>query len=135
MARTVGSLEAMKRWFWVLDVATVLSFVIIGRDTHGFVTDWGATARVAAPFLIALGIGVLITRAWKKPTDLLTGLGLAITTVLVGLLLRRYVFDAGTARTFVILTSAWMLAWMVGWRLIAKLVTRFLTSRSGSVAA
>ena len=125
----------MKRWFWVLDVATVLSFVIIGRDTHGFVTDWAATARVAAPFLIALGIGVLITRAWKKPTDLLTGLGLAITTVLVGLFLRRFVFDAGTARTFVILTSGWMLAWMVGWRLVAKLVVRVLNDRRGSVAA
>jgi Protein of unknown function (DUF3054) len=135
MAPTGGSLEAMKRWFWVLDVATVLSFVIIGRDTHGFVTDWAATARVAAPFLIALGVGVLITRAWRNPTDLLTGLGLAITTVIVGLLLRRYVFDAGTARTFVILTSAWMLAWMVGWRFVAKLVARLVASRRGSVAA
>jgi len=125
----------MKRWFWVLDVATVLSFVIIGRDTHGFVTDWAATMRVAAPFLIALGIGVLVTRAWRSPTSILTGLGIAVTTVVVGLVLRKYVFDAGTARAFVILTSAWMIAWMVGWRLITKLVVRVLNDRRGSVTA
>jgi FlaA1/EpsC-like NDP-sugar epimerase len=125
----------MKRWYWVLDVATVLSFVIIGRDTHGFVTDWAVTARVAAPFLIAFGVGVLITRAWRNPTGLLTGLGLAVTTVALGLFLRRFVFDAGTARTFVILTSTWMAAWMVGWRLVAKLVVRVASNRRGSVAA
>lgn len=124
----------MKRWFWVLDVATVMSFVIIGRDTHGFITDWGATLRVAAPFLIALGVGVVITRAWTRPTGILTGLGLAVTTVVLGLALRRYVFDAGTARTFVILTAGWMTAWMVGWRLIAKLIVRVTSDRRGSVA-
>ncbi|MCL1597860.1 MAG: DUF3054 domain-containing protein [Actinomycetia bacterium] len=123
----------MKRWFWILDVAVVLSFVVIGRDTHGFVSDWAATLRVAAPFLFALSIGIGLTRAWERPTRILTGLGISITTVVVGLGFRKYVFDAGTATTFVILTSAWMIVWMAGWRLVANPAARIIDSRRGSV--
>ncbi len=119
----VSSLD-MKRWFWILDTAVVMSFVIIGRDTHGFVPDWGDTMRVAAPFLIALAIGIVASRAWRTPTRVTTGLLLVATVVVVGMVLRRNVFDAGTARTFVIFTTAWMTAWIVGWRLVAALVSR-----------
>lgn len=129
----VGSLEAMKRWFWGFDVATVLAFVIIGRDTHGFVTDWAETLRVAAPFLLALSIGIGVTRAWERPIGILTGVGISVITVVVGLGFRKYVFDAGTATTFVILTSAWMIVWMVGWRLVANLVARIMDARRGSI--
>ncbi len=125
----------MKRWFWILDAATVMSFVIIGRDTHGLAPDWGDTMRVAAPFLIALGIGIVATRAWRTPTGVLTGLMLAASTVIVGIVLRQFVFDAGTARTFVILTAAWMTAWMVGWRLVAIPVARVLRGRRASATA
>lgn len=131
---SLGSLETMKRWFWVLDVATIMSFVIIGRDTHGIVGDWAQTLRVAAPFLLALSIGIGVTRAWERPTRVLTGIGISVVTVVVGLGFRKYVFGDGTATTFVILTSAWMFAWMVGWRLVANLATRIIDKRQGSVA-
>jgi len=105
-----------------------MSFVVIGRDSHGLEAGWSVTLRVAAPFLIALAIGIVGTRAWLKPLDVVTGLGLAATTVVLGLVFRRFIFDAGTATTFVILTAGWMTAWMVGWRLVANLIARLFAN-------
>lgn len=114
----------MRRWFWVLDVAVVVSFVAVGRDSHGFVTDWEETLRVAAPFLIALGLGIIVLRAWRNPTALLTGLGLSVFTLVVGMVLRRFAWDDGTATTFVVVTGAWLIGWMVAWRLAALAMAR-----------
>ncbi|MEN8239383.1 MAG: DUF3054 domain-containing protein [Actinomycetota bacterium] len=125
----------MKQWFWVLDATVVVTFVVIGRDSHGFATDWTATARVALPFLIALAVGIGLTRAWMRPTNWLVGLGIAAVTVVGGLALRKYVFNAGTATTFVWLTAGWMTAWMVGWRLAVTFVARITQRRGASTAA
>jgi len=122
----------MKKWFWVLDVLVVVSFVIIGRDAHGFTNDWGATFEVALPFLLALSVGIGITMAWMDPTSWLGGLVIAAVTVIGGLVLRKYVFDQGTASTFVWLTAGWMTAWMVGWRLVAALIARIAHGRGAS---
>ena len=114
----------MRKWFWVLDGIVVVSFVVVGRDSHGFVNDWEETLRIAAPFLIGLGLAVLLTRAWKTPLSLLTGLGLGVATLGIGMLLRRLVWDDGTAPVFVIVTGAWIIGLMVGWRLVAFGITR-----------
>lgn len=107
----------MRRWFWVLDTLVVLSFVVIGRDSHGFATDWEETLRIAAPFLIALAIAILTVRAWLAPTSITTGLNLGALTLILGMLLRRFVWDDGTALVFVIVTGAWLIGWMIAWRL------------------
>ena len=125
----------MKRWFWVLDALTVVSFVVIGRDNHGFATDWAETVRVAVPFLLALAVGIVVTKAWLNPTSLLVGLGIATVTVVLGLLLRRFIFDGGTASTFVWLTAGWMIAWMVVWRVVAHGIERFVHHREASSTA
>jgi len=122
----------MKRWFWVLDTLVVVSFVVIGRDSHGFTDDLGATLEVALPFLLALSVGIGITMAWMDPTTWLGGLVIAAVTVIGGLALRKYVFHDGTASTFVWLTAGWMTAWMVGWRLVAALITRSVHRRGAS---
>ncbi len=114
----------MRRWFWVLDSGVVVSFVAVGRDSHGFVSDMGDLVRVAAPFLFALGIGIAATRAWNAPTALVTGLTLAASTLILGMALRRLVFDGGTAPVFVIVAGAWLVGLMVGWRLVGALLAR-----------
>lgn len=118
------TLCGMRRWFWVLDAIVVVSFVAVGRDSHGFVSDWEETLRVAAPFLIGLAVGIVVVRAWSAPTSLITGLALGIMTLAVGMLLRRIVWDDGTAVTFVIVTGAWLIGWMILWRLIAQGIRR-----------
>jgi len=126
-----GSLSAMRRWFWLLDLTVVLSFVVIGRDAHGFAGDWGATLEVALPFLLALSVGIGTAMVLMDPASWLGGLVIAVVTVVLGLALRKFVFDDGTATTFVLLTAGWMVAWMVGWRLVAVFGSR-LVDRSGA---
>ena len=110
----------------------VVSFVAIGRDTHGLTNGWGATLEVALPFLLALSVGIGIAMAWMDPTSWLGGLVIAAVTVIGGLALRKYVFDDGTASTFVWLTAGWMTAWMVGWRLVAALIKQVAHRRGAS---
>jgi hypothetical protein len=130
-----GSLFAMRRWFWVLDLTVVVSFVVIGRDAHGFAGEWGATMEVALPFLLALSAGIGTAMVLMDPTSWLGGLVIAAVTVVGGLALRKYVFDDGTATTFVLLTAGWMVAWMVGWRLVAMLGNRLVDRRGASTTA
>ncbi len=115
----------MKKWFWVLDAAIVISFAVIGRDSHGFGSDWGEVARISAPFLLALAAGVAATKAWRAPTNLLVGLALGIITLGGGMLLRGLVFDDGTATTFIVVSAAWIIGLMVAWRIMFLVWTRF----------
>ena len=116
-----GILGFMKRWFWILDGLAVVSFVLLGRESHGLANEWGEALRVAAPFLIALGLGVAAMRAWRSPSRLSTGLMLGLVTAVVGLVMRRLVFADGTATPFVIVATAWLVATMVGWRMVAQI--------------
>lgn len=126
--RKLDTFPGMKRWFWVLDVLVVVSFVVIGADTHGFTFQVADVLRVAAPFLIALAVGIIALRAWKKPLSLLNGILLAVIALTVGMLLRRYVWDDGTPRMFIIVTGGYFLGLMIGWRLIG-LAIRWLRNR------
>lgn len=119
----------MARWFWVLDVSVIIAFVAIGREDHGFVSDASDYARVAAPFLLGLAVTGVSLRAWRDPISLRTGLLLSLGTVFVGMLARRFLWDDGTARSFVLVTTGFLVAGMVGWRLIALAVRRLLSSR------
>lgn len=105
-----------------IDVAAVVAFVVIGRRSHdegGSVV--GEAAKVAAPFLIALAVGWVAARAWRSPmAPVPTGIVIWLTTVVLGLLLRRFVFDGGTALPFIIVASLFTLLFLVGWRVVAE---------------
>lgn len=108
-----------------LDVVAVLAFVAAGRRSH----DEGGnalveTAKVAAPFLIALGVAWLVLRAWRRPEALSTGAAIWVVTVALGMLLRRIVFDRGTAASFVIVATLVTGALLLGWRATQLAVAR-----------
>lgn len=124
----------MKRWFWILDAIAVFSFALIGSDFHGFTFDLLGILRVAMPFLIALGGGVLVLRAWRNPLSIVTGLALAVISLVVGMLMRHYLWNEGTARAFILVTGGYFIATMVGWRLFVHAGLWF-TNRSGSANA
>ena len=112
-----------------IDVVAVIVFVIAGRRSH----DEGGNAfveaaRVAAPFLIALAIGWLVTRAWRRPTALATGAGVWVITVVAGMVLRRFVFDRGTAASFIVVAALVTGGLLVGWRAVAVMVARRRTT-------
>jgi len=99
------------------DAAFVLLFVALGRSSH----DEGGNAvtgtlSVAAPFLIALVAAWGATRAWRTPTSPTTGIGIWLVVLVAGMLLRRFVFDRGTALPFIIVAACFTLLFLVGWR-------------------
>lgn len=107
-----------------LDVASVLLFVTVGRRNHNEGTAIDGVITVATPFLIALAIGWLVTKAWRRPMSLRIGAIVWMTTVVVGLLLRNLVFDRGTATAFVIVATLFLGAVLLGWRAVSVRVTR-----------
>ncbi len=106
-----------------LDVVAVLVFVVMGRRSHGIDGITG-TITTAIPFLVGLVAGWLVTRAWNNPLALSTGLGTWAVTLIVGMVLRSLVFDAGVAPTFVVVTALFFAALFVGWRLLASALVR-----------
>jgi hypothetical protein len=109
----------------LLDAAAIVLFVAVGRNNH----DAGGnpvaeTLRVAAPFLIALAVGWVVARAWQHPDALRTGLMIWPITVANGMVLRHWVFDRGTATSFIVVATIATGVLLLGWRLVALLVRR-----------
>lgn len=107
-----------------LDAASVLVFVTVGRRNHNEGMTVDGVMTVAAPFLIALVIGWLVSRAWRQPMNLRIGATIWASTIVFGLLLRNLVFDRGTATSFIIVATLFLGAVLLGWRAIAQRVTR-----------
>jgi hypothetical protein len=108
------------------DIAAIVVFVAIGRRNHDEGEAVDGIASVAAPFLIALAVGWIVARAWKRPMQIDTALVIWPITVAVGMVLRNLAFDRGTALPFVIVATLVVGLFLVGWRLV---VARFSRAR------
>jgi hypothetical protein len=107
-----------------LDTASVVLFVAIGRREHEQDSAISGLASTAAPFLVALVVAWLVLRVWRRPTDWRIGVGVWAIVVAGGMVLRRVVFDDGTAVSFVIVASCFLALTLIGWRLVAGLRDR-----------
>ena len=107
-------------WLLTLDAGGVLAFVALGRGAHTEGVSVPGIGETAAPFLAALGAGLLVTRAWRDPVSWRTGLGVWAVTVAGGMVLRRAVFADGTAASFVVVTSVVLGSALLGWRAAAR---------------
>ena len=105
---------------FVADVVLVVVFIVIGTRNHN--TDENATgiASTVAPFLIGLAAGWIGTRAWKTPTAVSTGIAVWISTVAVGMLLRHFAWDRGTAGAFIVVATIFNAFTLVGWRVLRE---------------
>jgi hypothetical protein len=95
-------------------------FVAIGRRNHDEGTALSGVLGVAAPFLIALVASWIGLRTWNEPFTRRSWAATWLITVIVGLLLRRVVFDRGIATPFIIVATI-TLGVLIGLgRLLAK---------------
>jgi Protein of unknown function (DUF3054) len=104
------------------DIVAIVVFVAIGRRNHNEGTAVDGVVTVAAPFLIALATGWVAAQAWKRPMQVAAAFIIWPVTVAVGLVLRRFVFDRGTALPFIIVATLVNGAFLVGWRMAATRV-------------
>lgn len=107
-----------------VDILVVLVFVTIGRRNHQESSAIADIARTAAPFLLALAPAWFVARAWRTPLRLGTGAIVWAVTLIVGMMLRRVLFDDGTATPFIIVATLFLGASFLGWRLVAAQVER-----------
>ncbi len=105
-----------------LDVFSVLLFVAVGQRNHNESAGILGVVEVALPFLLALVSGWLITRAWRTPHALATGVVIWLTTVIGGLFLRNQLFNRGTATPFIIVATLVLGALIFGRRLIFRVI-------------
>ena len=107
-----------------VDIIAVVLFVAIGRRNHDEGTAIDGIATVAAPFLIALVVAWLSSRAWRTPGSMRTSVIVWLVTVFGGLELRHFVFDRGTARPFVIVATLVLGAFIVSGRYVLRRLIR-----------
>jgi hypothetical protein len=108
----------------IVDLVLILVFVLIGRSSHKEAFSLLGTLTTLWPFLVGAVVGYLVTRAWRHPLAIVwTGIGIWLTTVVIGMLL-RWVTGQGIAVSFVIVATIVLGVFLIGWRAIALLVTR-----------
>jgi hypothetical protein len=107
-----------------VDLTAVLVFVAIGRRSHEEGSAVAEFVETAAPFVIALGFGWLTSRAWNSPIAIVTGAVIWAETIVLGMLLRRFAFDRGTAVSFIIVAAVFLGLCLIGWRAIVELARR-----------
>ncbi|MFN3949290.1 DUF3054 domain-containing protein [Microbacterium sp.] len=109
------------------DAVVVVVFAAIGRATHDgdvFGPFGAGLATTAWPFLVALVVGWLATRAWRAPLAVgRTALPIWVITVALGMVLRA-VSGQGVAVAFVIVAAITLALFLLGWRGAVRLATR-----------
>ncbi|MBB6400447.1 FtsH-binding integral membrane protein [Actinomadura coerulea] len=115
----------------VVDVLCVLVFVGIGRASHEEAASVGGFLSTAWPFLVGLGVGWGLLRAWRRPEEVFpAGVGIWVSTVAVGMVL-RVVSGQGTALAFVVVATVFLGAALLGWRLVARVAAARKAPASG----
>jgi len=117
-----------------IDVFSVTLFVAVGRREHDRDSAIAGLIDTAAPFLFALALAWLLLRAWRRPTDWRTGIGIWAITLIAGMILRNLVFGDGTATSFVIVAASFLALFLVGWRVAFGLIARRSTRTPASTA-
>jgi hypothetical protein len=115
----------------IVDVCCVIVFVAIGRSAHHHGESAGGLASTAWPFLVGLGVGLLVTRAWRRPAAIVpAGIGAWLGTVAVGMLL-RVAAGQGSAPAFIAVALCFLGLFLLGWRVVAAIVARWRSAGRG----
>ena len=142
-----------------LDLLVVLVFAAAGRASHALSGDVLGVLATAWPFLVGMVAGWLAVlrqsgrrrgepvgedlddevsedlgeeqgRAGRRSLWWLDGLVIAVSTLVIGMLLRSF-SGGGTALPFVLVATAVLVGGLVGWRAVAALLARREPSRAG----
>jgi hypothetical protein len=109
-------LASVKVWPAIaVDVIAVVVFAIVGRSSHGEPNDLVGVAVTAWPFLVGCLIGLIVSRGWRRPAALSTGIVVWLCTLFVGMVLRALT-GRGVAVTFVIVAGISLAILLLGWR-------------------
>jgi len=99
------------------DLAAVVVFVSIGRNSHDEALSVAGVLGTGWPFAAGVIGGYLgLARSGRPVLSRPGGVVIAVTTVVIGLVLRHTVAGEGTPFSFVVVTVLVLSALMLGWR-------------------
>ena len=107
-----------------LDLLLVTLFAVIGRASHAEAFDLFGLWNTAWPFLVGTMAGWQASRGWRAPGSLRTGIIVWTGAVVVGMFLRVFLADQGTAVTFIVVTAITLGLFLIGWRLLWAAIER-----------
>jgi peptidoglycan/LPS O-acetylase OafA/YrhL len=112
----------MKIWAAALaDLAAIGIFAGVGRASHSEPLTAAGVLQTAWPFLVGWALGVLASRAWRRPEALRVGAVLWVCTVSGGMALRLLTGDTAQL-PFVVVASITLAVLLLGWRGLAALI-------------
>lgn len=117
--------------FFAWDLLVVVTFVVWGRGTHQETLDAGRSFQTALPFLIALLVAWLPATVRAHPGAWQSGIMVVAITAILGMALRRLVFDEGLSGLFPVVTLGYLGVLIIGARLLRPWVAA-RRGRSGS---
>ncbi|MGV0853078.1 DUF3054 domain-containing protein [Mycolicibacterium phlei] len=104
------------------DLLLVVVFATIGRRSHAEGLTIAGIAGTAWPFLVGTVVGWVLSLGWRRPYALLpTGVAVWVSTIVVGMLLRKLT-AAGTAPSFIVVASIATAVLLLGWRAVIRLM-------------
>lgn len=111
------------RWlgFAAWDLVIVVSFILIGRDTHEESVGFSEVVRTGAPFALALAGAWLAPIVHRRPWRISVGIAAGVITTAMGLFFRSVVFGEGLSGAFPLVTAAYLIGLMGLGRLFFRL--------------
>ena len=105
----------------LLDLAAVIVFAAIGRESHAEGVDVVDVLAVAAPFAAGAAVGALAGRTWRSPASWSAGLVTWAGAAVLGLALRAAI-EGRLPVSFAIVATISLGVLQMGWRGVARLV-------------
>lgn len=127
------STPRIRPWLaFLLDLVSVVVFVLIGRRTHHEDAGFTGFLRVVWPFAAALVVGWVIAGLHRAPLAWGRVAILWVTTVVLGMALRIGVAGHDFKVAFTIVATLFLGACFFGWRLVFRAATRRRSTRNAA---
>jgi hypothetical protein len=118
----------------LLDVAWLIAFAAIGRQSHAEGESLAGVAAVAWPFLVGYAVGAFALRLPRAPRSLGRLLPVWALMLVIAMALRTIEKGRAPEIDFVIVAAVFSGLGMAAWRLVALVVGRRRAARAADVA-
>jgi hypothetical protein len=108
----------------LLDVAWIVLFAIIGRQSHGEGSPLLGVIGVAWPFLVGYIVGAFALRLARAPRSITRIIPVWLVTIVIGMAIRTIQKGRAPDSAFIIVATIALAVGFVGWRLVVAAICR-----------
>ena len=108
----------------LLDVAWLVAFAALGRQSHGEGESLAGIAAVAWPFLVGYLVGAFALRLGRTPRSIGRAIPVWAVTIAIAMAIRTVQKGRAPELDFVLVAAGFAGVGMIAWRVVALLVCR-----------